>query len=140
MALSLPHGAKPILEARMRAGAKPSDMVIVSLVGRLDEGNPVVVADGPEYDWRFLRGLQVCLFGKPGTPNRQVAIAIGACLPERLWLWDVESKKGADVIAHVRLEAIDLPHKELRKVSNWTAILSPWVDWQNRRFEECVCN
>lgn len=135
MLLNLPYGAQPIIEARLRTGAKPEDMVIVSLVGPLEDGNPVVLADGPEHDWRFLRGLRVCVFGKVGTPNRQTAIAIGTCLPSWLALWDMESKEGADVIVHIRESALDLPKDQLRKSANWTAILWPWSPWQNKIFK-----
>lgn len=139
MLLNLPYGAQPIIEARLRAGAKPVDMVVVSLVGPLEDGNPIVQADGPDYDWRFVRGLRVCIFGKVGTPNRQTAIAIGTCLPSWLALWDVESKEGTDVIVHIRESALDLPKEQLRKSANWTAILWPWSPWQNKQFEEAKC-
>lgn len=112
----------------------PEDLVLVSLIGPLPDANPVVLADGPEYDWRWCIGLPICIFGKVGTPNRQVAIAIGQNLPSRLWLWDVEAKAGIDISVHVRSESLDKPARQLR-ASDWTAILWPWSDWQNRQFE-----
>lgn len=139
MLLTMPPGALPIVEARLRTGAKPEDMVLVSLVGPLEDSNPTMVVAGPEYDWRFMRGLRVCIFGRVGTPNRQTAIAIGMNLPSKLWLWDVDAKQGTDVIVHIRLEAIDLPTEQLRKPANWTAILLPWSPWQNKKFEEEKC-
>jgi hypothetical protein len=132
--MNLPRGAQRIVESRMR-GEKPGDLVIVSLVGPLADGNPVVLADGPEYDWRFCRSLKVCIFGKVGTPNRQTAIAIGASLPEKLWLWDVEARVGTDVIVHLRESGLTKPAAQIR-VSDWSAILDPWTDWQNKQFEE----
>lgn len=134
MLLSLPYGASQILESRMKGG-KPSDLVLVSLVGPLEDGNPVVLADGPEYDWRFCRGLEVCIFGKVGTPNRQTAMAIGMNLPRRLYLWDVEAKEGTDVTVCLKVSAID-KRKEDFKPTDWMAILSPWTQWQNRKFQE----
>lgn len=132
--MQLPHGAQPILQARLK-GETVLDLVIVSLVGQLDEGNPVVVACGPEYDWRFCRGLQVCIFGKVGTPNRQTAMAIGSNIPSRLYLWDVEAKEGTELIVHLRESALNKRPGEF-KTSDWTAILWPWSDWQNRTFQE----
>lgn len=132
MVLTLPYGAKPILESRMR-GEKPADLVIVSLVGRVPDDNPVVIADGANYDWRWCRGLQVCIFGKVGTPNRQVAIEIGRCLPAKLFLWDVEAKHGTDVITHIRTTSLDKRADEL-KASDWAAMLWPWSEWQNKQF------
>lgn len=134
MALTLAKGADAIIASR-RKDQKPSDLVIVSLVGFLPDGNPVVVADSADHDWRWCRELEVCIFGKVGTPNRQVAIAIGMCLPSRLYLWDVEAKQGTDVTVHVKLDSLNKPAGSL-KASDWTAILSPWTDWQNKKFEE----
>lgn len=140
MLLTLPYGAQRILDARMK-GEKPEDLVIVSLIGPLpEEGGPVVLADGPEHDWRFCRGLHVCVFGKVGTPNRQTALAIGSSLPAKLYLWDVEAKQGTDLIVHLRESALDKRVGEF-KLSDWTAIVWPWSDWQNRTFEETrACN
>lgn len=126
-----PNGAQRIIDLRMR-GEIPADLVIVSLVGPLPDGNPIVMADGPDYDWRFCRGLPVCIFGKVGAPNRQVAIAIGMNLPDRVWLWDVEARAGADVIVHLRDKALD---NRQFGVADWTAFIWPWSDWQNRKFE-----
>lgn len=132
--MRLPLGAQPILQARLR-GETAADLVIVSLVGALDEGNPVVVANGAEHDWRFCRALQVCIFGKVGTPNRQVAMAIGMNLPKRLYLWDVEAKEGTDVTVCLKVSAIDKRRDDI-KPSDWTAILAPWNRWQNKTFQE----
>ena len=52
--MTLPYGAKTILEARIN-GQRPADLLIVSLVGAVDESNPVIVAKpDAKYDWRFL--------------------------------------------------------------------------------------
>lgn len=136
---TLPHGASRIIESRIK-GEKPGDLVIVSLVGPVDDGNPVVLADGPEHDWRFCVGLQVCIFGKVGTPNRQTAMAIGMQLPARLFLWDVEAKEGTDICVCLKVSAIDKPRADFRP-SDWTAMLWPWSRWQNKTFEEVrACN
>ena len=126
-----PIGAAQILQARM-AGNKPADLVIISLVGPLAEANPVIQATGHAHDWRFCRGLKVCVFGKVGTPNRQVAIAIGSQFPAWLGVWDVESREGADVIAHLKDAAMDKRDFEL---SDWTAMFWPWSQWENKRFQ-----
>lgn len=128
----LPKNAESIVQMR-RKGMKPDDLVIVSLVGSLPETNHVVIADGPEYDWRWCRGLKICIFGKVGTSNRQTAIAIGANLPAKLHLWDVEAKNGADVMVHIRESSIN---KREFKISDWSAFLWPWSEWQNREFEK----
>ena len=54
--------AQPIIDARLR-GKKPADMVIVSLVGPVGMENPTVFADpAQQYDWRWCRGLDVCVY------------------------------------------------------------------------------
>lgn len=131
----LPNGARPILQARMN-GEKPADLIIVSQVGALpDESNPVVISDGQTYDWRFLRGLIVCIFCRQGTPTRHLAIEIGCRMPSKLMLWDVETKRGADVTSHIKLDALDLRPSEFEKPRNWTAFIDPWLDFQNKQFE-----
>lgn len=131
--VKVPNGAQRIIDLRMR-GVVPDDLVIVSLVGPLPDGNPLILADGSDYDWRFLRGLRVCIFGRVGTPNRQTAIAIGRNLPERLWLWDVDAREGADVICHIRLNSLDKGFRNLA-ASDWSAFVWPWSEWENKQFE-----
>lgn len=59
---TIPHGAAEIVALR-KAGKRPADLVLVSLVGPLrGEGNPQVIAKASRhYDWRFLVGLEVML-------------------------------------------------------------------------------
>lgn len=40
----IPHGAQRIIDARQK-GMKPAELVLVSLIGRLNENNPTVYAD-----------------------------------------------------------------------------------------------
>lgn len=127
----LPTGAKPIVDARI-AGKRPAELLIVSLVGRLPaELNPVILADGN--DWRFLEGMQVCVFARKGTPFRQRIAELAYHGPRWLGLWDVERHEGADVIAHLRLDCLD---KTRFSPVDFTAIFWPWSTWQNQKFEE----
>lgn len=116
-------------------GEKPCDLVIVSLVGPVDEGNPVVIADGPDHDWRFCRGLNVCIFGKVGTPNQQVARAIAPSVPQKLFLWDVEAKEGLDLLTHIRESSINKRPGEF-KPTDWVVTPHKWSAWENKQFEE----
>lgn len=126
----LPTGAKPIVDARI-AGKRPDDLLIVSLVGRLNgERNPVVLADGD--DWRFIEGMQVCLFARKGTPFQQRAAEVAFYGPKWLGLWDVENHEGADVIAHIRTDRLD---QNRFTPADFTAMFWPWSAWQNQQFE-----
>ncbi len=126
----LPTGAKPIVDARI-AGKRPADLLIVSLVGRLPaEVNPVVQADGD--DWRFIEGLKVCVFARPGTPFREVCKRIAYCGPAWLGLWDVENREGATVHLWIRPESID---NRRFSIDDFTLDIDAWIPWQNRIFE-----
>ena len=91
-------GADAIIQARMR-GYKPSDTVVVSLVGSFALKNPVVTADpGKQYDWRWLKGLDVALMIATGIDWKQVAFEIKRAEPEYLCVWDIHTHRGAQVV------------------------------------------
>lgn len=58
---TLPKGAHSIHQARV-CGRKPAELVLISMLGDLQESNPVVVvergADPRQFDWRWSRGLE----------------------------------------------------------------------------------
>lgn len=139
MDLKLPYGARPIVEAR-RAGQKPSDLVIVSLVGALpDEVNPVVQATANAYDWRFMRGLQACIFARPGQAITRLARAIGCHSPAWLAVWDVENGEGADAIVHLSFAAIDTAKTRFQE-TDFSVIFWPWLACENQQFRgEVTC-
>lgn len=128
----IPRSAERIAEARKR-GKKPSDMVIVSMVGLLDELNPqIIVTATKEYEWWFLRGLSVVVFTKNDINWRPMVEAIAKARPQHLWIWDVENLEGADVYYFPKVETID------RDPSSWVWKLDflPWTDYQNREFNK----
>lgn len=126
----LPTGAKPIVDARI-AGKRPADLLIVSLVGRLpQEPNPVILADGN--DWRFVEGMQVCVFARKGTPFRQRIAELKYFGASWIGLWDVERQEGADAIVHIRLDRLDQSRFE---PEDFETIFWPWSAWQNKQFE-----
>lgn len=126
----LPTGSKPIVEARI-AGKRPVDLLIVSMVGRVPETNPVILADGD--DWRFVEGLQVCVFTRRGTPFRSLCKQIAYNGPCWLGLWDVENREGARVRLLLDPEKIDRARFTLE---DYVLDIDPWTSWQNRIFEE----
>lgn len=128
----LPYGARAIVEARMK-GQRPADLLIVSLVGMVDELNPVIVAKpDAKYDWRFLLGLKVCVFARPGVRFAPVMLEIGAQWPEWLAIWDVEAEEGADAIVHIKPDCLD---KRKFGPGDFATIFWPWTQWQNKKFK-----
>ena len=125
-------GAEPIRRARLE-GKAPSELIIVSLVGPLpDEANPVLIANpGAAYDWRILRGLQVCIFAKPRTPYKRTVLEIGCKFPKRLYLWDVEEKTGADCIIHLTDKGMEKTRHDAGDVD---VIYWPWTRFENEKF------
>lgn len=129
--MMLPYGARPIVEARMQ-GKRPAEMLVVSLVGHLDEMNPVVVADPSKaYDWRFVIGLEVCVFAKPGVKFHPVVCELYRHAPAWIGLWDVESQEGADCIVHLKPEAMN---KSRFVGADFDAIYWPWLKSENKEF------
>lgn len=125
----LATGAEPILQARLN-GKRPADLLIVSMVGRVPEVNPVILADGD--DWRFMEGLQVCVFTAKGKTFRDLCRQIAFCGPTWLGLWDVENREGADVMSRIRADRINNKRFTADDFEVW---FDPWIDWQNRTFE-----
>lgn len=102
MSMHLPSGAYPILKARL-SGKKPAEMVLISTIGELNEGNPVVTfpqGDDPrQYDWRCLMGLETAVVFVESTKltARVIAsrlLAAPAGLGEQVYLWRADQQKG----------------------------------------------
>lgn len=133
----LPYGARPIVEARLQ-GKRPADMLIVSLVGHVDEVNPVVVADPLKtYDWRFVIGLDVCIFARPGVRFDPVVRELYSHAANIVGVWDVQSQEGADCVVHPTLHAIDayMPGQCKRFGADDFAVeYTPWLPSQNQEF------
>lgn len=85
-----PYGASAIIELR-KAGKRPAEMVLVSLIGHLhDEANPVVIVTAMDCDLRFLHGLAVMLVCTMETPRdlvKRVADDVLAVKPLYAGIW-----------------------------------------------------
>lgn len=91
-------GAEVIVKARQR-GYKPSEMVLVSLVGKLHTDSPVVLPKaGQAYDWRWVRDLDIGIFINGDSDWRLLASAMKMDMPHYLCLWDVASRRGTQVL------------------------------------------
>jgi len=126
----IPSGAREIVEARKR-GLKPADLVIVSLIGKLNEQNPIVYAN-PEaaYDWGWARGLKFCIFIRNGVPWEDTALAIAKAGLDWLAIWDIDRFEGANVYALPTLESINRPPSRWE----WRLDFLPWLKFQNEEF------
>ena len=127
----MPYGAKPILEAR-KQGRRPKDMILISLIGRLEnEINPVVIAEKDiAYDWAWIRGLAACFWT---TPNGYVARHIKDCAkaaPSAIYLWDCANEKGFDVHLLPTAESIERPREQ------WEVQVDAlrWLPFQEKAF------
>lgn len=124
------NGAMPIIAAR-RKGFKPAEMIIVSLIGRINEPNHTVYASPKtEYDWKWARGLQVCIYASPKVNWQPVARAIAAELPSFLGIWDADNRQGANVYLLPYPDDIGMPRNQWR----WRLDFLPWSPSQNAEF------
>lgn len=99
MSARLPYGAREIAALRS-AGKRPADLILISLVGPLQESNPLVIAKpGVAYDWRFLIGLSVAVVATTETPNLPSIIQpIEAAAPRSLAVWFSDKQDGSNLI------------------------------------------
>lgn len=126
--------AEAILAARMK-GLKPADMVIVSLVGPVGMDNPTVFAKpNVSYDWRWVRGLDVCLYLNDDQEWPDLLKSVALQRPEHLNLWSHSGEWGAKV--YLIPTAADIA----KPVRSWKYELDflPWLDFQNKDFIKCT--
>jgi hypothetical protein len=132
VSLPLARNADPILAARRR-GLKPGEMVMVSLVGRIDSANITVFAD-PDiaYDWRWVHGLDVCVWIGDEPHWVSAVKAIAQARPDYLCVWHCRQGWGARIFLVPTAEDVSKP-KHL-----WSFELDylEWLDFQNRDFIE----
>jgi hypothetical protein len=126
----IPTNAKAIIKARMQ-GFVPDQMILVSLIGRISKQNHTVHADpAVRYDWRWVVGLDICVYINPVCDWRRTLLEIRRAMPRILWLWDVDSQRGACVYlkpSHPASEA---------KIGKWDWMLDflSWMPCQNDSF------
>lgn len=125
--------AQPIVTARLK-GFKPSELVLVSLVGHVEAANHVVRAlPGVDYDWRWAHGLEVCVYVDDSTNWVDALKSIAKQRPAYLCVWNCYAHWGAKVYLHPTPDDITKP------VRQWFYELDflPWLDFQNQDFIEC---
>lgn len=125
--------AQPILDARLR-GFKPSELVLVSLVGHLHAENHTVRAiPATPYDWRWARDLELCVYVGERGDWVDTLKAIARQRPAYLSIWNCIEHWGAQV--YLIPTAADIA----RPVREWTYELDflPWLDFQNDDFLTC---
>lgn len=124
--------AERVLNARLK-GFRPDEMIMVSVTGKVYTANHVVYAKPDEvYDWRWVRGLDICV--RIGIEPNWVAMlkAIEQHQPAYLCIWHEIEQWGAQVRLFPTLTDIGKPRSE------WTAELdfTEWMAFQNRDFAE----
>lgn len=130
---ALPEGAQRILDARLK-GYRPADMVIVSMVGKVETQNPLVFArSATGYDWRWARGLDICLYVDLEDDWPPTLKDIALQRPEHLSLWVPGAGWGAKVYLIPTAEDVAKPVRQWRYELDFL----PWMDFQNKDYIEC---
>lgn len=137
--MTLPAGAFDIAQARDN-GMRPADPVIVSLVGRVAERNPQVLVTRADHDWRFMADLEALVYLRRGAKFAQATLRGLAGIAARVSLWDVEEKRGVDLVPVWQLSDGRLKGHEYRgrptirpaKFSRWD--VEAWPAWFNGWF------
>lgn len=125
--------AKSIVKARMQ-GFKPDELILISLIGRIsDDRNHTVLADPQQvYDWRWARDLDVCVYINGACDWRATMLAIRKAMPRVMWVWDVDTQRGASVFLRPTH-----PASEDKPARNWEWKLdfTSWFDCQNEAYK-----
>ncbi len=131
MGMIIPKGAERILQAR-RNGKKPSDLIIISMVGPLpNELNPVVQVDAKkDYDWQWAKDLIVCFWTDPKNYSSKQILACAKLKPKRILLWNCAQEKGYEIGALPRVDSI--VNHQAKWV--WEVHQIPWTSKQEKEF------
>lgn len=127
------QGADKIIAARMK-GLKPAAMVLVTS-GEVPKGvdNPAVIARfGVAYDWRWVRGLDVCVYVRNDDDWPDMVKDIALQRPSWIGLWNYADKWGATVYLPPTAESVSKPVRQWRYELDFL----PWMDFQNADFIE----
>ena len=128
--MTIPNGAEAVIAARKK-GFKPSEMLIISLVGKLQELNHTIYAEPScTYDWRWLVGLKACIFTKSNVNSKAILKAIAMCNPEWLGMYYLDQFKGLEVAYVPLAEDIEKPRSQWRHKLH----VLVWTDFQNEVF------
>ena len=113
-------------------GYKPGEMIIVSLVGKLQELNHVIYADyKKDYDWKYLKSCDVCIFASSGVDYKKTLNAIASVKTRFLALWDVDRLEGADFYLMPSMRSINKP----KTMWEWVLHHNVWIPMQNEMFQ-----
>lgn len=133
MTLPLARNAQDILAARLR-GFKPDEMVMVSLGGPLHTANKVVFADpGAEYDWRWVRGLDIGVWISDAPNWAPIVKTIALQRPDYLCVWHASQRWGAQALLFPVLGDVE---SKPERLWTWDLVFSEWLDFQNCDFAE----
>ena len=129
----IPSGAEKIITARVK-GFRPADMVLIFVKKQQASANPLVVADAHvAYDWRWVRGLEVCLMVNDDDDWGVMAKDVAKQRPGFLGIWNYVGNWGATIYL---VPTADDVHKPVRQ---WFYDLDflPWMEFQNDDFLNC---
>lgn len=125
--------AQPIIDARLQ-GLKPDGLVLVSMAGNVLADNQVVRAvPAVTYDWRWVRGLEICVYVDECCEWVPTLKAIAKQRPAYLAIWNSAAKWGARVFLVPTPEEVEKP----MRLWTWELDFLVWLDFQNDDFVAC---
>lgn len=124
--------AKKIVDLRAN-GYRPNEMILVSLVGKIDELNHTIFAlPKAKYDWSWCANLDICVYADSSVDWMATVAAISEAKPNYLALWDVDRKEGA--------EFWRLPDPQILPQIKMKLFPNVWCSVQNKMFLGELCN
>lgn len=118
-------------------GYRPDEMILISLVGKIDELNHTVFAvPSIEYDWKWCRELDICVYANSAVIWQPIINSISLENPRFLALWDVDRKEGAEFYRSLNLNCSDANLRHSGTVLDFI----DWCSIANRIFLGEICN
>lgn len=130
----LPLNGDRLLSIRMKKQI-PDGLVVVSFVGKQqgwDEHFTLLAKTGQEYDWRIIKGLQLCLLIKPGLVGigKSMLDIAKEAYPGAAFCWDVERGVGCELQGMPTVDSINRPRADWR----YKLDAIPWTAGQNEKW------
>lgn len=128
----LPLNGDQLLTMRLRR-QDPDGLVIISFVGRHEhftENFTLSAKSGKQYDWRIIKGLNVCLLIKPGLEGVAKSMMDVTREAGNAQCWDVERRVGCELSALPTVESIT------RSQWQWKLDAIPWTAGQNETWRK----
>lgn len=130
----LPLNGDQLLTMRLRK-QDPDGLVVITFVGRhpdFSENFTLSAKSGKQYDWRIIKGLDVCLLIKPGLEGIAKSMLDVTREARNAQCWDVERMVGCELSALPAVATITKHRSDWK----WKLDAIVWTAGQNETWRK----